>query len=65
MADKGLSILVFSRIKVSAHLFPSSDLTMRNDLGVESNTDSIIEHKNEITMAKNKYINRSNIRFQL
>ena len=37
----------------------------RNDLGVESNTDSIIEHKNEITRARNKYINRSNMRFDL
>jgi len=32
---------------------------MRNETGVESNTDSIIEHKKEIISARNRYIKSS------
>jgi len=46
--------LDFKSIKFFAQPFPSSCLTNRNGLGVESNTDSIIEHRKEINKARNK-----------
>jgi hypothetical protein len=37
-----------------ADLWPLSSFTYRKDIGVESKTDSIIEHRNETNKARNK-----------
>jgi len=65
IADKGLSILSFRLKNEVAHLLPFSFLTNRNDLGVDSSTDSITEQRDETNKARNKYTNRSIINISL
>jgi hypothetical protein len=54
IADNGLSILLFKSINIFAQALPFPSFTMRNDTGVESNTDSIIEQRKETISARNK-----------
>jgi hypothetical protein len=57
MADSGLSIFSLSRIIASAPRLPCPVCDFRYGTGTDSNTASIIEHKNDVNSAMNKYVN--------
>jgi len=60
MADSGLSIFFLRSSRIPAHDLPESRLTIKNELGVERRTASIIEQRKETKRARKRY-KKSNI----